>query len=469
MHDEDQEVQSHRAHDGSLRDPGVDAYDWFLHVTEAVLLWRLGHRGGRGLELSLGSWWLGGKVVVQDRGQDHSGCHTDDWCQGQHETDHNTREVGGENGIDNNEDLLIIKLQKAEINSSWEQPNEHIQIEKECWPRGWLMLRNRSDNRNVNLGVSGIPKRVETSSPWCDDTRDGEEDETTQSNGADCGDESEKEGLKLLAWYARAHEFHESNKLQQSKYTKRGHMLGTANWQESNERNLHTSQRAKRIPSTISDVDSWAETAHENQDENVQWDQVGDEDVASPRGHHVAVEQRAKSAPECGAELDGFDPEVEREDQEENGDSFVVVGSRNGAGDISWCDTHEDSSQQSSGWTWRHLIREKVCCEGSQAGESWGEKHADVADVDWDCECAEGVVNGARGDHEAWVERAAGDTAERVPGAVIEPVPEVVEAIGDEVLCCSEVEPWVDCAISVCLHVLSLSAVQWWEFTNIRG
>ena len=120
----------------------------------------------------------------------------------------------------------------------------------------------------------------------------------------------------------------------------------------------------------------------------MQWDQVGDEDVASPRGHHVAVEQRAERAPECGAELDGFNPEIEREDQEKNGDSFVVVGSRDGAGNISWCYTHEDSSQQSSGWTWRHLIREEVCCEGSQAGESWGEKHADVADVDWDCEGA---------------------------------------------------------------------------------
>lgn len=63
------------------------------------------------------------------------------------------------------------------------------------------------------------------------------------------------------------------------------------------------------------------------------------------------------------------------------------------------------------------------------------------------------MIDGARGDHETWIEGAAGDTAERVPGAVIEPVPEVVEAIGDEVFCCSEVEPWVDCLVSVCLLV----------------
>lgn len=162
-------------------------------------------------------------------------------------------------------------------------------------------------------------------------------------------------------------------------------MLAGTDWQESHERNLHTSQRAKRIPRAISDVDPRAETAHKNQDEDVQRDQVGDKDVASPCGHHVAVKQRAESAPECGAELDGFDPEVEREYEQENGDSFVVVGSRNGTRDVSWSDTHEDSSQQSSGWTWGHLICEEVCGEGGQPGETWCEEHADVADVDWDC------------------------------------------------------------------------------------
>lgn len=63
------------------------------------------------------------------------------------------------------------------------------------------------------------------------------------------------------------------------------------------------------------------------------------------------------------------------------------------------------------------------------------------------------MVDGAGGDHEAWVEGAAGDTSEGVPGAVIEPVPEVVKAIGDEVFGCSEVEPWVNCAVSVCLFI----------------
>lgn len=54
------------------------------------------------------------------------------------------------------------------------------------------------------------------------------------------------------------------------------------------------------------------------------------------------------------------------------------------------------------------------------------------------------MVDGAAGDHEAGVESATGDTAKRMPGAVIKPVPEAVEAIGDEVFGSPEVEPGID-------------------------
>jgi len=54
------------------------------------------------------------------------------------------------------------------------------------------------------------------------------------------------------------------------------------------------------------------------------------------------------------------------------------------------------------------------------------------------------VVDDAGRDHEAWVERPACNTAERVPCAIIEPIPEVVEAIVDQVLRCSEVEPRIE-------------------------
>ena len=54
------------------------------------------------------------------------------------------------------------------------------------------------------------------------------------------------------------------------------------------------------------------------------------------------------------------------------------------------------------------------------------------------------MVDGPAGDHQAGVQRSSGDAAQRVPCSVIEPIPEIVESIGDQVLCCSEVEPRVD-------------------------
>lgn len=77
------------------------------------------------------------------------------------------------------------------------------------------------------------------------------------------------------------------------------------------------------------------------------------------------------------------------------------------------------------------------------------------------------MVDGARCDHEAWVEGSAGDAAKGMPCScwkdvlesvasidgigirtVIEPIPEVGKAMLDEVLGGSEVEPRVDCSMA---------------------
>lgn len=55
------------------------------------------------------------------------------------------------------------------------------------------------------------------------------------------------------------------------------------------------------------------------------------------------------------------------------------------------------------------------------------------------------MVDDAARHHEARVKGASGDSTERVPCAVVEPVPEVVETMGYEVLRRSEVEPGIDC------------------------
>lgn len=54
------------------------------------------------------------------------------------------------------------------------------------------------------------------------------------------------------------------------------------------------------------------------------------------------------------------------------------------------------------------------------------------------------MVDGAAGDHQAGVQGASSNSTERVPCSVVKPIPELVEAIGDEVLGCSEVEPGIN-------------------------
>lgn len=53
--------------------------------------------------------------------------------------------------------------------------------------------------------------------------------------------------------------------------------------------------------------------------------------------------------------------------------------------------------------------------------------------MDGKAEETEGPVDEGGGDHEAWVEGAADDAAERVPALGVEPVPEFIEALLSEV------------------------------------
>ena len=48
---------------------------------------------------------------------------------------------------------------------TWEEKDEHLQVEVERAPRGRLMLRHRRDNGNVILGVAWVEQRVKTTGP----------------------------------------------------------------------------------------------------------------------------------------------------------------------------------------------------------------------------------------------------------------------------------------------------------------
>ena len=108
-------------------------------------------------------------------------------------------------------------------------------------------------------------------------------------------------------------------------------MVAASHRQEPNEGNLHTSKRAQSIPGSIADIQPRAEPSHANQYERMQRQQVRDEDISTPRADHVSVKQRAKSSPHHTAFFYCLDPQIEREDEQEDGDCLIVIAPSHGS------------------------------------------------------------------------------------------------------------------------------------------
>lgn len=125
-------------------------------------------------------------------------------------------------------------------------------------------------------------------------------------------------------------------------------MLATPDGQETDKGNLHARQCSQSVPSGVADVQPRAETSHADQNEGMQRQQVGDEDVSTPSANHVSVEQGSQASPHNASDLDGLDPEVEGEDKQEDGNGLVIVTAGDGSRDVTGRNTHEDGGEQTS-------------------------------------------------------------------------------------------------------------------------
>jgi len=65
---------------------------------------------------------------------------------------------------------LIVDLLDAVPNPDWKNSDEDVEVKEEREPSGRLMLRDGCNDGNVNLGVASVPKRVEATTPGCDDS-----------------------------------------------------------------------------------------------------------------------------------------------------------------------------------------------------------------------------------------------------------------------------------------------------------
>ena len=74
--------------------------------------------------------------------------------------------------------------------------------------------------------------------------------------------------------------------------------------------------------------------------------------------------------------------------------------------------------------------------------ENRGKEHTYITDVNWDVQCVQHIVYGPGSDHQTGIDGAADNSAQRVPGTVIEPIQEVVEPILHHVGSGTVIEPW---------------------------
>lgn len=76
--------------------------------------------------------------------------------------------------------MLILESAETEVDTSWKEPDEEVQVEEERWPCGRLVLGDGCNDRNVDLRIASVPEGVETTSPWGNDARYCKENETSE-------------------------------------------------------------------------------------------------------------------------------------------------------------------------------------------------------------------------------------------------------------------------------------------------
>lgn len=78
------------------------------------------------------------------------------------------------------------------------------------------MLGDGRNDGNVNLGVAGIPERVETTTPRSNITKRGEGDETKEANAKRANNDGGQEGLELFTRDGGADVLDEADELQET-------------------------------------------------------------------------------------------------------------------------------------------------------------------------------------------------------------------------------------------------------------
>lgn len=209
-------------------------------------------------------------------------------------------------------------------------------------------------------------------------------------------------------------------------------MLGRLNRLEADERDLHGKNSTECVDSRVGDVDLVRESTGDHKHKHVKRNEVDKEDVATPRGDHVEVGQRTSGRPKHASGLHRSNPQPVGQQHAKDRNTLVIVRASDRSGNVTRDDGDETSGDETRARI-SQLLGEQIRDNGRERGEERSQEDADVADLHGHVEPVQNVIESRRCDHETWIDRAADDTAEWVPGAVIEPVMERVETLFREI------------------------------------
>ncbi len=136
-------------------------------------------------------------------------------------------------------------------------------------------------------------------------------------------------------------------------------------------------------------------------------------------------------------------PQIVGEHERKDGDAFIVIRAGDRTTYVSGYDCDESGCQQTR-TLGPQLLGEQVGGDRCEPTEKRRQEHAHFAYVNGYVERVEGPVYGTGCDHEARVNSTTHNASQRVPCALVEPIQEVVEAVGYHVVRGSVVEPRVE-------------------------
>lgn len=73
--------------------------------------------------------------------------------------------------------------------------------------------------------------------------------------------------------------------------------------------------------------------------------------------------------------------------------------------------------------------------------EYWCQEYTNIADMNWNIERMQNPMNAARCDHKTRINGTANNTAQWIPGPIVKPIQEVIEAFFDHKSGRSVIEP----------------------------